>query len=583
MRSLALVVSALLGYAFLRGWPDFWHPILRICLAVSVLVVAFALWGRAEKSTAIHATPARPPRWLDYLTVGIAVLLVESFFLIFLSTAPATGERLASSFRESLHPEIFAALDQGVTVSDEAPSGFGSDANLATTGNWLFPGLGKRPLNKSGTLRPSNRPEVYLFPKTESDARRLLASPRFLRMFTLATYEKGEWIPDSIIPVAHRGQAGTLVFNDLPVAPITYEISHQPSALGQTLAVTVPELASADLASLRETAPDSFRLPPLDAGQKVYRYQLASVPRPLENLPRPIVPGVSPSHDYLELPADPNLRVRIQALADSLGPPDLATLRKLRQTLRARCEYSLDLDMPPEVDPLESFLFDTKVGYCTHFATATVMLSRALGFPARIAYGWSGGRYFEGPNLFVFRAREAHAWAEIFVRDQGWVIFETTPVDRLEGSASVADDAEPTPFDTHAVTLSKNAQNSPLAPLLKTALCIALGSLVALVIALFLRRPALDPGSPLPAAGILPDPPHYLAVFRRACRLHGVPIPPGRTLRAHLETISAPPFAHDLLAYHYDVHYGSSERDKAREKRLLARLRTWEKEARQSS
>ncbi|MEJ6580940.1 MAG: transglutaminase domain-containing protein [Akkermansiaceae bacterium] len=576
MRSILLIIAIALSYALLRGWPDNWHPILRVCLAVSALVVAFGIWGRTDKSSAPEARPARSPRWLDYLTVGIAVLLVESFFLIFLSTAPSVGENLADSFDEALHPESYTAA---VEAPENQPTGGpGKGDDLTTGGNWLFPGLGNRPLNKSANLRPSNRPEVYLFPKTKKDARQLLASQRFLRMFTLATYENGEWAPDSIIPVTRRAQGDSIIFLAPPPSPVTYEVSHQASISGQTLAVTLPDIASIRVPALRETAPDTFRLPPISEGQTTYRYQVTSVLRTLDEIPAPASPGASPSPDYLALPDDPLLRAKIETLADSFGPPTLTALINLRKTLNATCQYSLKVDMPDEADPLDSFLFETNIGYCTHFASATVMLARALGYPARMAYGWSGGRYFAGPNLFVFRAREAHAWAEIYLRNYGWVIFETTPVDRTEGTATIADADEPPPLPNYSDNDEEDSA-TPLTPLLKTATWIAAGSLLALILALLIRRPADAPGDHSPATSILPDPPNYLAAFRRACKAHGLPMPPGRTLRAHLEGISDPSFTGDLLAYHYSVQYGNSPREKSREKRLLSQIRHWEKQA----
>ncbi len=575
MRSLLLIISIALGYALLRGWPDAWHPILRVCLAVSALVIAFGIWGRTEKPPTPEARPARSPRWLDYLTIGIAVLLVESFFLVFLSAAPAIGEDLADSLDEVLHPEAFSTLQEKPVDLENIP---GNGGDLTTGGNWLFPGLGNRPLNKSANLRPSNRPEIYLFPKTREDARQLLASQRFLRMFTLATYHNGEWTPDSIIPVARRAQGDTVVFLENPPSPVTYEISHQGSVSGQTLAVTLPEIASIRVPTLRETAPDTFRLPPVSRGESTYRYEVTSAPRTLEQIPAPASPGDSPSPEYLALPDDPLLRAKIETLAESFGPPTLTALINLRKTLNATCRYSLKVDMPEDADPLDSFLFNTNIGYCTHFASATVMLSRALGYPARMAYGWSGGRYFAGPNLFVFRAREAHAWAEIYLRNYGWVIFETTPVDRTEGTATIAGAEEPPPLPDYSSD-TETSSDTPLTPLLKTAAWITTGSLIALFLALIIRRPGSAPGGHAPSTSILPNPPNYLAAFRRACHLHGLPMPPGRTLRAHLERIPTTPFTAALLDYHYAVHYGDTPRDKSREKQILAQLRNWEKEA----
>ncbi|MGC6464097.1 MAG: transglutaminase-like domain-containing protein [Akkermansiaceae bacterium] len=576
MRSVFLILTIAIGYALLRGWPDAWHPIHRVCFAVSSLVVAFAIWGRSERPTATRARPDRPPRWLDYLTVGIALLLVECAFLVFLSAAPKIGDELATDLNEVLHPEVYD--DEGFETTEQEEAVVSAKGTAGMMGNWLFPGLGNRPLNKSANLRPSNRPEVYLFPKSSDDAEKLVYTQRFLRMFTLANYQDGQWSPDTIIPVAHRAEDDLITFQGEAEDTITYEVSHQANPSGQTLAVTIPDLASIKLPNLRKIAPDTFRLPPLPDDSANYRYEVTSVPRTLDQLTGPVLPGFAPSPAYRGLPEDPDLRGKIQNLADTLGPPTLSALVELKKLLNDNFTYSLKIEMPENDDPLDSFLFNTHTGYCTHFASATVMLARALGYPARMAYGWSGGRYFEGPQLFVFRAREAHAWAEIFVRNHGWVIFETTPATRSEGVASIAPDDEPTPFLDFGDEPFE-APESALSPLLRISSWLGGASMIALLVVLVIRRPSASPDERSSSATLLPDPPNYLAAFRKACALHGFPMPPGRTLRAHLEQIEAPEFTSELLDYHYAVQYGDSPREKSREKKFLSQLRHWEKGA----
>jgi transglutaminase-like putative cysteine protease len=579
MRSLLLIVSIALGYGLLRGWPESTHAIIRVCLAVSTLVVAFGLWGRAEKPTSPLAKPARAPRFLDYLTVGIAVLLVECFFLIFLSVAPSKSEELALSLDESLHPEVY--FDE----SEARPDVSNSESRSATgtgrvTSNWLGSGPGRRSLNKNEKVRPSNLPEVYLFPDSPADAQRLLATTRFLRNVTLATYEDGTWLPQTGTPTTLGKGNGPITFPAKhPYPPVSYAISHQASSGGQTLAVTVPDAVSLDLPSLRQVSPDTFRLPVNAVSKGNFRYQVSSIPFDFERITSEIIPGESPSPAYLALPSNSELRQKIQTLAAAFGPASRASLLKVRETLRTRCQYSLEIDMPEDAEPLESFLFQTRTGYCTHFATATAMITRAMGIPSRIAFGWSGGRYFEGPNLFVFRAREAHAWTEIYLKDHGWVIFETTPASRDEGAPSLAGPDEPSPFADLKTSGDEPIEKSDLAPLLKAATWIGIAAALALLITLLLRRPTITVTSQSPGLNILPDPPNYLSAFRRACLAHGHPMPPGRTLRAHLEKITTPAFTADLLHYHYAVQYGDAPRDKATEKKLLSSLRNWEKES----
>ena len=359
---------------------------------------------------------------------------------------------------------------------------------------------------------------------------------------------------------------------------ITYEISHQVNRGGPTLAITVPNLLSIKQPSLREISPDTFRLPPNTIRGEEYRYEVTSTPLDFDNILETI-PGTLLSPEYLELPSNPKLRGKIKTLAARFGTPTRESLLSLRRYLHENCRYSLDPAMPAIAEPVESFLFETKTGYCTHFATATVLLARAMGFTARIDFGWSGGRYFSDPNLFVFRAREAHSWAEIYLKDRGWVIFETTPALREEGLPSVAPTDEISPYPTNFGDVEKKLNGTNTDPLLKVSLWIGVALFALFIGALIIKRPSVLISGDSPVPGFLPHSPNYLSAFRSACLAHGHPMPSGCTLRTHLEKITAPDFTVKLLQYHYSVLYGDQPRNKMIEKKLLHQLRKWEREA----
>lgn len=80
---------------------------------------------------------------------------------------------------------------------------------------------------------------------------------------------------------------------------------------------------------------------------------------------------------------------------------------------------------PPGPLPLAEFLFQTKAGYCQHFAGAAAMLLRMAGVPARVVAGFGTGRVDGG----VYRVRDvdAHAWVEVYFQGVGWVTFDPTP------------------------------------------------------------------------------------------------------------------------------------------------------------
>jgi transglutaminase-like putative cysteine protease len=92
--------------------------------------------------------------------------------------------------------------------------------------------------------------------------------------------------------------------------------------------------------------------------------------------------------------------------------------------------YSTDGPVTPEgQDLVDFFLFDpaaNRSGYCEYYASAMVLMARALDLPARVAVGFApGARQADGS--FLVRESSAHAWAEIYFPGYGWQIFEATP------------------------------------------------------------------------------------------------------------------------------------------------------------
>jgi transglutaminase-like putative cysteine protease len=76
--------------------------------------------------------------------------------------------------------------------------------------------------------------------------------------------------------------------------------------------------------------------------------------------------------------------------------------------------------------PVDQFLFDTRRGYCEHYATSFVVLMRAAGIPARVVAGYQGGEYNKAGDYFIVRQADAHAWAEVWLRGRGWTRVDPT-------------------------------------------------------------------------------------------------------------------------------------------------------------
>ncbi len=77
-------------------------------------------------------------------------------------------------------------------------------------------------------------------------------------------------------------------------------------------------------------------------------------------------------------------------------------------------------------DSVDDFMFDTKRGYCEHYAAAFVFLMRAAQIPARVVTGYLGGYFNATGNYLIVRQSDAHAWAEVWLAGKGWVRVDPT-------------------------------------------------------------------------------------------------------------------------------------------------------------
>jgi transglutaminase-like putative cysteine protease len=75
---------------------------------------------------------------------------------------------------------------------------------------------------------------------------------------------------------------------------------------------------------------------------------------------------------------------------------------------------------------VDEFLFETKAGFCEHYASAFVTLMRALDVPARVVTGYQGGEYNPIDDYLTVRQADAHAWAEVWLAGRGWVRVDPT-------------------------------------------------------------------------------------------------------------------------------------------------------------
>lgn len=249
-----------------------------------------------------------------------------------------------------------------------------------------------------------------------------------------------------------RGRNATLQAPRLDDAgtPVDYAVTLEPHNKPWLFALDMPSNISipADLApdfQLLNRAPVNARLRYTATSQLSYRANLAEPPQQMQRA--------------LALPAGYNPRARLLAAEwrtqiksvpspqppiDSLSrrerawgegtrgsdrPPgggdELIVKAALAYFNRNGFEYTLE---PPPLgsNSVDDFLFETRKGFCEYYASSFVFLMRAAGIPARVVTGYQGGEYNDLGGYYILRQSDAHAWAEVWLQERGWVRYDPT-------------------------------------------------------------------------------------------------------------------------------------------------------------
>ncbi len=207
--------------------------------------------------------------------------------------------------------------------------------------------------------------------------------------------------------------------------------------------------------------------PPLQTQGIAYRYVLTLEPSGMPWLPALEMATTVPA-DVIRLPT---LELKARRAVDTLrrdafiaftdyrmGTTDAATLtrnlrlpttlsarvRQLAQSWRAASRNQRDVVdhalrhfnteafvytlTPPLLgrDPMDEFLFESRRGFCEHYASAFTLLMRAAGIPARVVTGYQGGEVNPVGGYLIVRQSDAHAWAEVWLTEAGWVRIDPT-------------------------------------------------------------------------------------------------------------------------------------------------------------
>jgi transglutaminase-like putative cysteine protease len=119
---------------------------------------------------------------------------------------------------------------------------------------------------------------------------------------------------------------------------------------------------------------------------------------------------------------------RLYALSQALKAQTRTPFAYVQAVLeRVQNGESYSENPPPSRVPLMDFMFGNRLGYCQQFSGAMALMLRMGGVPARVASGFSPGRFDRKRGEYVVRDDDAHSWVEAYFPGLGWETFDPTP------------------------------------------------------------------------------------------------------------------------------------------------------------
>ncbi|MBY4676293.1 transglutaminase TgpA family protein [Marinobacterium arenosum] len=209
-------------------------------------------------------------------------------------------------------------------------------------------------------------------------------------------------------------------------APLNYELILEPTGQRYMPSLALPVTFAGTL-KRRQDGTLQLQNELLQRRQFALGSQLG---RNLQDLPRP-------QDSALPQGSNPRSQAYARQLWQRSERNPQTYLQAILQLYHDRFSYTL---RPPPLpgESVDQFLFDTRQGFCGHFASATAVLLRAVGIPARLVSGYQGGEWNPYEGYLTVRQYDAHAWLEAWLPPAGWVMVDPTAAvapERVERSA----------------------------------------------------------------------------------------------------------------------------------------------------
>ncbi len=198
---------------------------------------------------------------------------------------------------------------------------------------------------------------------------------------------------------------------------IDYQVSLEPTERKYLPALDWPQTAPTDYYLSQEQTVYSDK--PI---QKITQYSGQAYLQPQASA----VLDFAARQRALAYPLGFNKRTQAQAKlwrAQSLN--ERAYIERVLQWIERDFSYTLATE-EPGINAVDQFLFTDKKGFCQHFSSSFAILMRAAGIPTRIVTGYVGGYKNPYGDYWTLYQKDAHAWNEVWLENEGWVRFDPT-------------------------------------------------------------------------------------------------------------------------------------------------------------
>ncbi|RKZ67291.1 MAG: DUF3488 domain-containing protein, partial [Gammaproteobacteria bacterium] len=221
--------------------------------------------------------------------------------------------------------------------------------------------------------------------------------------------------------------------------PVDYTVTLEPHNRKWLYALEMPG-HSPELDSAQSWMSSDFQLLTRNPVKRRIRYDMTSYPKYR-------ITGLHKNELQTALQLPKRQHGKTKALMHEWQNEGLSEDQIIDRALKLFNEDNFYYTLTPSLlqkDRVDEFLFETKQGFCEHYASAFVVMMRAAGIPARVVLGYQGGEYNPVGDYLVVHQRNAHAWTEVWKQGQGWSRIDPTaavsPLRIIEGIESALPD-----------------------------------------------------------------------------------------------------------------------------------------------